>query len=1203
MKIKSIKTILISIGFLFLVVPGLVNGEGIDLERLMPGGIEGTGTYFEIKDSEYLNVSLQSTEEITILLESVPKTISLYIEASTSTNSIALTIGGLEPNKTYYKFEDSYKNKVEFTTDNNRNYTFTQDLIQIHHIWFQPENNGTVFLPEDCSNYGIWDELTLTCTLTQDLTQSVEITENNITLDCDSYSIDGLGTGNGIYLWNKNGLTIKKCIITNFSYSIKSFSFFGNFLLDNTILSNVFGIYLSDSHGNKILRNNMSKNTWGIQLYRSKYNNIVDNIVSESQSNVILYNSRENTLTGNIISAVFMLGDGIWLYSSDYNTVSGNDISGPLRGVWLLESSNNTISNNIFKNSGILIRGDELSHYATHIIEENTVNGNPLYYYKNASGIQVPEDAGAVIIANSTDMIVKNINASYGSVGIELAYTSNSEILKNTTNSNHHEGILLHYSNNNIFTKNTASKNYRGIKLWKSSNNKIYHDNFIDNHTQAYVLYGVGNLFNDGYPSGGNYWSDYTGVDLYSGPNQDQPGSDGIGDTPYTFIGDQDNYPFMRESGWVIPLNQPPTLSNLNQYKSDGLILITESVTTTENIIVFKAILNDPDNDQVKLQVELREINELFTGIDDGGILNSDFVSPNNEVTITREGLVDGQYHWRTRAIDDKGNTSSWQEFGEEGNVDFAVRSVPLYTQILSPYPSIIETDSWDDWPYADGESSCGFSISKCGCALTSAVMVLRYYDITTAQSGDVNPKTLNEWLQSQFLGYVNGNVNWLEVAKYSNYRIKYDITDSGNKVNDYVILDNYLTKAQPAIVYEKAGRGGINIGHFLVVDNKLALTYGVKDPYFYNTRFLDELTTNIVSKIRDYDNNFDGLRLFYPSDGTPVAAISLSLASPAEFLITDPQGRKLGKDSITGIEYNQIPDASYFSESIDDATGQLPPSEHEDKMIYIENPLDGQYEVKVIGTGSGSYVMDFLAYDPQGQTYFQTLTGNTDINISLDYILNYNSQQLEEITILPQDTEAPVIFHTLINPEYLLNSNSISFEFSAQDSGVGVFNLNATLNGLPISSGHLLNFNTVGTHIIEITAVDFLGNSITKTITFKVIYQFSNFLPPIKLDGSGIYKQGRTLPIKFQLTDVNNQFFSTAIVQLVTAKIQNEVVGNDEIPLSTSAADSDNVFRYDSESNQYIYNLSTDTLSVGTWQLKVLLDDDKYYTVVISIR
>ena len=61
------------------------------------------------------------------------------------------------------------------------------------------------------------------------------------------------------------------------------------------------------------------------------------------------------------------------------------------------------------------------------------------------------------------------------------------------------------------------------------------------------------NIWDDDYPSGGNYWSDYTGVDEYSGPYQNETGSDGIGDTPYVIDeNNQDNYPFMSKNGWMI---------------------------------------------------------------------------------------------------------------------------------------------------------------------------------------------------------------------------------------------------------------------------------------------------------------------------------------------------------------------------------------------------------------------------------------------------------------------------------------------------------------------------------------------------------------------------------------------------------------------------------------------------------------------------
>ncbi|MFH0815410.1 MAG: hypothetical protein V1934_01135 [Methanobacteriota archaeon] len=79
-------------------------------------------------------------------------------------------------------------------------------------------------------------------------------------------------------------------------------------------------------------------------------------------------------------------------------------------------------------------------------------------------------------------------------------------------------------------------------------NNTIFHNNFIANGIQA-LDYSAGNAWDDGYPSGGNYWSDYNGTDVYSGPSQNISGSDGIGDTPYTNIqggaGALDNYPLM----------------------------------------------------------------------------------------------------------------------------------------------------------------------------------------------------------------------------------------------------------------------------------------------------------------------------------------------------------------------------------------------------------------------------------------------------------------------------------------------------------------------------------------------------------------------------------------------------------------------------------------------------------------------------------
>jgi hypothetical protein len=91
----------------------------------------------------------------------------------------------------------------------------------------------------------------------------------------------------------------------------------------------------------------------------------------------------------------------------------------------------------------------------------------------------------------------------------------------------------------------------------------VIHNSFAENVVQVQSE-GTLNVWDGNYPSGGNYWSDYSGVDLYSGSYQNETGSDGIGDTPYV-INDcnQDNYPLMNpwSSGWELdfagPTNHP----------------------------------------------------------------------------------------------------------------------------------------------------------------------------------------------------------------------------------------------------------------------------------------------------------------------------------------------------------------------------------------------------------------------------------------------------------------------------------------------------------------------------------------------------------------------------------------------------------------------------------------------------------------------
>jgi parallel beta-helix repeat protein len=114
-------------------------------------------------------------------------------------------------------------------------------------------------------------------------------------------------------------------------------------------------------------------------------------------------------------------------------------------------------------------------------------------------------------------------------------------------------GILLNSSSNIIISDNSFFGNTIGIICEASSHhNKVYYNNF-DNSHNAFDDGSNTLWYNEYYEEfsicGGNFWSDYDGDDLYRGPNQDIPGSDGIGDVAYPIPGTRsmyDRYPLMQ---------------------------------------------------------------------------------------------------------------------------------------------------------------------------------------------------------------------------------------------------------------------------------------------------------------------------------------------------------------------------------------------------------------------------------------------------------------------------------------------------------------------------------------------------------------------------------------------------------------------------------------------------------------------------------
>jgi parallel beta-helix repeat protein len=88
--------------------------------------------------------------------------------------------------------------------------------------------------------------------------------------------------------------------------------------------------------------------------------------------------------------------------------------------------------------------------------------------------------------------------------------------------------VYENHAANILVSDNLIKYNGKGIYLEPGTHNiTIYHNNIINSPNSTDFGH---NLWT--YSGEGNYWSDYTGVDVKSGSNQNLSGSDGVGDTP-----------------------------------------------------------------------------------------------------------------------------------------------------------------------------------------------------------------------------------------------------------------------------------------------------------------------------------------------------------------------------------------------------------------------------------------------------------------------------------------------------------------------------------------------------------------------------------------------------------------------------------------------------------------------------------------------
>jgi parallel beta-helix repeat protein len=472
--------------------------------------------------------------------------------------------------------------------------------------------SGTIYIRADGSidpptaNITSFDNITYT--LTDNVNDSIVVERDNIVIDGADYTLQGTGSGTGIYL-SRTNVTVRNTQIKNFGDGIWLDSS-GNTISGNDITANAeYGIF--DSSGNTISGNNITNNYYGIWLFDSSNNNISgNNIADNSNGGIILSYGSNNTIVGNVFTnnglvwfdsyenvvednlvndkpLVYLEGASYWkvdeagqiilidceyiqvenldlshanlglqLWNTNNTTISGNNITANnYYGIWLHESSNNTIyENNITANSEYAI---DVYWYSNNRICGNNITANGICGIRlrdasnnnSISENNITSNGNGIEFDSSWSAISGN-NITNNQYGIVLAISSSNVISGNNVTNNYY-GIYLWDASNNIISENNITNNRSGFGLtgWKtgSLNNVIYHNNVVTNTIQVDEDYRLVNTWDDGYPSGGNYWSDYVGVDARSGPGQDLLGSDGVGDTQHIIdAGNGDRYPLMK---------------------------------------------------------------------------------------------------------------------------------------------------------------------------------------------------------------------------------------------------------------------------------------------------------------------------------------------------------------------------------------------------------------------------------------------------------------------------------------------------------------------------------------------------------------------------------------------------------------------------------------------------------------------------------
>lgn len=239
-----------------------------------------------------------------------------------------------------------------------------------------------------------------------------------------------------------------------------------NIIKNNIILGNNYGVDVDSSVGNEFLNNIFSENGLALSLSYSESSEVIGNTIRNGSAGISFDHSYSNALVENIIQ----------------------DMNG--YGLSFISSSGNSLENNQLEHCGFLVYGNTPVEYFNDVDTSNTVNGKPVYYLINMVGFTVPQDAGTVILVNSSDCIIQDLELRSGTTGITLAYSSSTHIQGNLIEDQSWTGIDLSSGSNDntMIQRNTIQRNSFGIDIEYCQGNTLK-NNIISSNSYGILLY------------------------------------------------------------------------------------------------------------------------------------------------------------------------------------------------------------------------------------------------------------------------------------------------------------------------------------------------------------------------------------------------------------------------------------------------------------------------------------------------------------------------------------------------------------------------------------------------------------------------------------------------------------------------------------------------------------------------------------------